>query len=316
MHQHSHASNERCGHTHHAPGKAASIGPRRLALSIGLTVGFAFAEALTGWFANSLSLLSDAGHNLADAAALVLTWWGLWMAGRPSTSGMTFGFHRVGIMAALVNSLSLVLMAGLICWDAIERFREPSEVEGWPMLIVAALAVGLNLLIGSWLHAHQQDLNVRSAYLHMLGDALSACGVMVAAGVILVTGFTVIDPAVSLAIAALILVSSWGILKESVNVLLEGTPAGVDMPAVEQSIREVEGVLDVHDLHVWMIGAGVIACSCHVVVAEQSIRSGQQVLKGVAQTLETRFGINHTTIQVEVEGCDPNAIYCNVEPLR
>ena len=310
-HNHAHES---CSHAHGlAAGRVTQF---RLAASLGLTLSFVACEAVAGYLANSLALLSDAGHNFADAAALVLSWYALRVAERPSTRGMTFGFHRVGILAALINSCSLVLMAIFIFWDALARLRSPGEVQGVAMIVTALVAVALNLGIGLWLHSGRHDLNVRSAYIHMLGDAVSALGVVVAGVIVETTGASLADPLVSLLIAVLILWSSWGILKESVNVLLEGTPAGLDMAAVEADIRAVPGVLDAHDLHVWMIGAGVIACSCHVVVAEQSVTSGQQVLRAVVEALQTNFQINHTTIQIEAQGCEQGSMYCNVEPLK
>jgi cobalt-zinc-cadmium efflux system protein len=302
---------EHCqGHAH-----AHAVPESRLRLSLLLTLAFVTLEAVAGYFAQSLALLSDAGHNFADAAALALSWYAVRMAGKPATRGMTFGFHRVGILAALLNSAALVVVAVLIFWEAAVRLRQPADVQGGLMIGVAAVAVAINLLIGSWLHGHAHDLNIRSAYWHMIGDALSACGVILAGIVIATTGYTLADPLISMLIGLLILASSWGILRESVTVLLEGTPAGLDMAAVESTIKAVPGVIAAHDLHVWMIGAGVIACSCHVVVAEQTISSGQQVLRAVAAALTAQFRINHTTIQVEVEGCDPNAMYCNVAPL-
>jgi cobalt-zinc-cadmium efflux system protein len=176
---------------------------------------------------------------------------------------------------------------------------------------VAAAAVLVNVVIGIWLHrGAKDDINIRSAYLHMLGDAVSAFGVIIAGALVATTDVSLADPVVSLLIAGLILYSSYGILRESTTVLLEGTPTGMDMPAVIAAIKAVAGVLDVHDLHVWMVGPRVIACSCHIVVAEQSIREGQQVLRAVVHDIERRFRITHTTVQVEVEGCDPNDMYC------
>ncbi|HEY5311031.1 MAG TPA: cation diffusion facilitator family transporter [Pirellulales bacterium] len=303
------------GHDH-CQAHETSVPETRLRLAVILTAALVAIEALAGYWAGSLALVSDAGHNLADAAALALSWYAVRMAGKPSTSGMTFGFHRVGILAAMLNSAALVLVAAMIFWEATIRLRQPAEVQTGPMIGVAVAAVAVNLLIGSWLHGHTHDLNIRSAYWHMIGDALSACGVVVAGIVIALTGYWPADPLISMLIGLLILWSSWGILRESVRVLLEGTPAGLDMAAVERTIHSVPGVLAAHDLHVWMIGAGVIACSCHVVVAEQTISSGQQVLRAVAAALAGRFHINHTTIQIEVEGCDPDHMYCNVEPLR
>ena len=203
---------------------------------------------------------------------------------------MTFGYHRVGVFAALINALSLVAIAVWIGWEAITRFRHPEPASGGLMIGVAAMGIVVNTAIGLGLHrASKQDMNVRSAYLHMMGDAVSALGVVIA-GVLVATAHTPLaDPIVSLLIAALILYSSYGVLRESAAVLLEGTPAGMNMPALIATIRGVRGVLDVHDLHVWMVGPGVIACSCHIVVAEQSIREGQQVLRAVVHDVERRF---------------------------
>jgi cobalt-zinc-cadmium efflux system protein len=171
----------------------------------------------------------------------------------------------------------------------------------------------MNTVISLWLRGEaKHDLNVRSAYLHMVGDALSSLGVVAAGAMIAFTGSAIADPAVSLLIGALILWSSGGILTEAVTVLLEAAPPGLDMAALEQEIQGVSGVLDVHDLHVWSLATGINACSCHILVAEQSVRSGQQVLRAVAELLEHRFGITHTTVQVEVEGCEPNDMYCTM----
>ena len=284
---------------------------RRLILSIAVTAAFVVGEAIAGYFAHSLALLSDAGHNFSDALALVFSWYGIWMAQKPSTAKRTFGHHRVGILTALVNSVSLVVIALLIFWEAIARLRHPEPVRSTPMIIVALVAVLMNTLISLWLRgAARKDLNVRSAYLHMLGDAVSAAGVVAAGVVVAVTGASIADPLVSILIALLILWSSWTILKESVNVLLEAIPEGLNMEAVEQAISGVAGVEAVHDLHVWTVGSGIIACSCHITVEEQSVRSGQNVLRAVAEELEHEFGITHTTIQVEAEGCEENDMYC------
>jgi cobalt-zinc-cadmium efflux system protein len=282
-----------------------------MAAAVALTLTFVAVEAIAGWFANSLALLSDSAHNLADAAALGLSWYALSMSARPSHEGMTFGYHRVGIFAALTNAASLVLIAGWIGWEAVTRIRLPEVAHGGTMIGVAAAGIAVNVVIGLWLHAGaKDDMNIRSAYLHMMGDALSAFGVVIAGVVVAVTSVTLADPVVSLAIAVLILYSSYGVLRESATVLLEGTPAGMNMPAVIATIKGVGGVLDVHDLHVWMVGPGVVACSCHIVVAEQSVREGQQVLRAVVHAIEHEFHITHTTVQVEVEGCDATDMYC------
>jgi cobalt-zinc-cadmium efflux system protein len=276
-----------------------------------LTLAFVLAEAVGGWWGNSLALLSDAGHNLADAVALGLSWYALWIANKPSHEGMTFGYHRVGVFAALVNAASLVLIALLIGWEAIVRFAHPEPASGSLMIALAAVGIVVNVAISRWLHhGAKHDINVRSAYIHMVGDAVSAFGVVVAGIVVAITRAPIADPLVALLIAGLILYSSYGVLSESATVLLEGTPAGTDMPALIAAMKNVAGVLDVHDLHVWMVGPGVVACSCHILVAEQSIREGQQVLRAVVHDIEHRFHITHTTVQVEVEGCDATDMYC------
>ncbi len=298
------------GHGHH---HGTSATGRRLVLSMAITFAFVIAEAITGYFSRSLALVSDAGHNLADALALFFAWYGVWIARKPSTQKHTFGYHRVGILAALVNAVSLVVIALLIFREAAGRLGHPQEVQGGPMIVVALIAIVMNTAISFWLKGDaEHDLNVRSAYMHMLGDAISAIGVVAAGLMIALTGTTVADSLLSILIGFLILWSSWGILQESVNVLLESIPKGMDITAVEQTIVEVPGVLAVHDLHVWTIGSGIIACSCHITVGEQSISSGQDVLRVVNHELKSRFGISHSTIQVEVEGCDPDDMYCIV----
>ena len=298
-------------HSHGGGHDASGLSARTMGSAVGLTIAFVLAEAIAGWRGHSLALLSDAGHNLADAAALGLSWYAMWIAAKPSHHRMTFGYHRVGIFAALVNAASLVVIAFVIGWEAHARIRQPEPVSGSLMIAVAIAAIAVNAIIGLWLHrAARSDLNVRGAYIHMLGDAASALGVVVAGAIVLATGRPAADPIVSLLIAALILYSSYDILRESTTVLLEGTPEGIEMPDVIDAIKNVAGVLEVHDLHVWMVGPGVIACSCHIVVAEQSVREGQQVLRAVVHDIAHRFGISHTTVQVEVEGCEANDMYC------
>ena len=295
-------------HAHHHPTNATG---RRLALSIAITLTFVIAETLAGYFSHSLALVSDAGHNFADALALFFAWYGVWIARKPSSERHTFGYHRVGILAALINAVSLVVIALLIFREGAGRLGNPQTVHGRPMIIVASIAIVMNTAISLWLRSGaRHDLNIRSAYMHMVGDAISAVGVVLAGIVIAVTGMSFADSIISILIGVLILWSSWGILQESVNVLLESIPKGMDMNEVQQVIVEVPGVLAVHDLHVWTIGSGIIACSCHIIVGEQSISRGQDVLRVVNRELETRFGISHSTIQVEVEGCDPDDMYC------
>ncbi len=289
----------------------------RMGFAVSLTLGFVIAEAVAGYFANSLALLSDAGHNFADAAALGFSWYALWMSRKQSHQRMTYGYHRIGILAALVNAVSLVVIALLIFWEGIARLRHPEPAHGGLMIVVAALAVIVNITISLWLHSGAKDnINIRSVYLHMVGDAISAVGVVLAGIIVVVTGQSVADPIVSFLIAILILWSSWGVLKESVNVLLEGTPFGLDMSVLETTIKSVPGVIDAHDLHVWTIGPGAIACSVHVLVAEQSIREGQQILQAVVEELQHHHKIGHATVQIEVEGHCSNEMYCTLRPAE
>ena len=302
-------------HAHHgAHGQShvpAGVSERTLRAALVLTLAFVTLEALAGWFGPSLALLSDAGHNLQDAVALGFSWYALSIASRRSHHGMTFGYHRVGVLAALANAVSLACIGLFLGWEAVERIRQPPDVNAPLMIVVAAAAIVVNVVIGVWLHAgSKQDINIRGAYLHQLGDAASAAGVVVAGVLVETTGQSLADPIVSLLIAGFILYSSYGVLRESATVLLEGTPTGTDMPGVIGAIKGVPGVLDVHDLHVWMVGPGVVACSCHIIVAEQSVREGQQVLRAVVEDLKHRFHITHTTVQVEVEGCEDNDMYC------
>src|SRR3954462_10231795 len=241
-------SHEHAGHGHHHGHGHAHLPPtasaRTMGAAVALTLAFCAIEAGAGWYAHSLALLSDAGHNLADAAALAFSWYAISIASKPSHEGMTFGYHRVGIFAALANGVSLVLIAIGIGWEAIARFRAPEIANGRVMIATAVAGMLVNLLIGAWLHKDaKHDLNIRSAYLHMLGDALSALGVVIAVVFVLTMGAPLADPIVSLLIAALILYSTYAVLHESATVLLEGTPPGLDMPSLITAIQSVDGVL-------------------------------------------------------------------------
>jgi cobalt-zinc-cadmium efflux system protein len=283
---------------------AEKISSNTMWMATGLTFAFCVGEAAIGYFSNSLALMADAGHNFADALALALSAFALWMATKPADSKRTFGYHRVGILVALVNAAGLVVMAGAIFWEALQRLYAPERVQSGPMIWVALLAIILNSGIAWWLSiAAKEDLNIRSAYLHMVGDAAASFGVVIAGIIIAATGAYIADPMVSIIFAALVLWSSWSILTESIHVLLEATPVGLDLAKVEQAIRGVTGVLDTHDIHVWTISSGLIAGSFHIVVADQSVSNSQQIHQNVAHMLEHDFKIGHSTIQVEVEGC-------------
>lgn len=281
-----------------------TISSKQLWVATTLTFAFCLGEAAVGYFSNSLALMADAGHNFADALALALSAFAIWMATKPADSKRTFGYHRVGILAALVNAVGLVAMAAAIFWEALQRLNAPEPVQSGPMIWVALLAIVLNTGIAWWLSkGAKEDLNIRGAYLHMVGDAAASFGVVIAGIIIALTGAYIADPIVSIIFAILVLWSSWNILTESIHVLLEATPTGLDLAKVEQAIRSVTGVLDTHDLHVWTVSSGLIAGSCHIVVADQSVSNSQHIHEDVAHMLEHDFKIRHSTIQVEVEDC-------------
>jgi len=305
--------NQSCDHSH--DGHAVhELSDRKMACAVVITLLFVIVEIGAGVFGHSLALLSDAGHNFADAAALGFSWYALRIARRPADGAMTFGYHRVGILAALVNAVSLVVIALVIWWGAIGRIVHPVAVNGGIMIAVAAGAIVLNGIIGLWLHqGARHDLNIRGAYLHMLGDAIAAAGVVAAGVVVSVFHLPLADPAVSFVIGGLILFSSLGILRESVNVLLEGAPQKLDTHAVLRAIEEISGVLGAHHLHVWTVGPGAVACSCHIIVGEQTVREGQTICHRVSEALRQRFQIGHTTVQVESEGSCAQDPHCSIQ---
>lgn len=286
----------------HSHGEGISSNKMWFATTV--TLLFCLGEALVGYKSNSLALMADAGHNFADALALALSAFAIWIATKPADNKRTFGYHRVGILAALVNAVGLVLMALVIFWEAIQRLQIPEHVQSTPMIWMALLAIILNSGIAWWLaSAAKEDLNIRGAYFHMLGDAAASLGVVIAGIIIALTSWFIADPIVSIIFALLVLWSSWSIFTESIQMLLEGIPVGLELSKVEQTITGVNGVINVHDLHVWTVSSGLIACSCHIVVKEQSVRSAQIIQEEIAHELEHDFNISHTTIQIEVEDC-------------
>ncbi|HEX3175975.1 MAG TPA: cation diffusion facilitator family transporter [Methylomirabilota bacterium] len=286
----------------HAHGRTTAATRSRPALvaTLGLTAGFMMVELVAGIWTGSLALVADAGHMLTDAAALALALFASWIAARPPTPAKTYGYYRAEILAALVNALLLLVVAGGILYEAWHRIRAPSTVLALPMAAVAMAGLGVNL-VGIWLlrRGAGESLNVRAAYLEVLNDAFSSLAVLAAAGVVLVTGLTVADPLASAAIALLIVPRTWGLLRQAVNVLLEGTPAHLELAEIEAAMTAVAGVRRVHDLHVWTLTSGREAMSAHVVVAD--VRESERLLQALHALLHARFGIDHTTIQLEAD---------------
>jgi cobalt-zinc-cadmium efflux system protein len=256
-------------------------------------------EAVGGYLFNSLALLADSGHMLSDVMALGLSWLALQIGQRSPTDRHTFGFKRTEILAALMNGVALWAIVGLLFYEAVRRFFQPPPVEGTGMLIVASAGLAVNFLIAALLYrARRENLNIRSAFIHVIADALGSAGAILAAIVILATGLNWVDPLVSVLIGFLILFSSWELLKESVHILMEGVPTGMQISDIEQTLLEQNGVCCVYDLHVWSITSNRHALSAHVVLSDLTV-DRNQVLKRLNTVLVDKFHIDHTTIQIE-----------------
>lgn len=276
---------------------------RALSLVLALAVGFTVVEIVGGILTGSLALLADAGHMLFDTVAIGLALVAIALARRPATPRRSFGFQRAEILAAFVNGLTLVLVSGWITWEAIQRFRDPPEILGGWMLAVAVVGLGVNAVSAAILmRSGRESLNVEAALRHVLADLLGSVGVVVAAVVIVLTGWTVVDPVVSLAIAVLIVASAWSVLRDSAAILMEETPSGIDAGAVARAIVSVPGVSSVHDLHVWRITSGFDALAAHVLVGRgEDCHALRRDIEGV---LESQFDITHTTLQVDHDASD------------
>jgi cobalt-zinc-cadmium efflux system protein len=271
---------------------------RPLALVLALTAAYTVAEAIGGWLTDSLALLADAGHMLSDSSSLAIALFAAWLATRPATPERSFGYRRAEILAALVNGVALVAISIWIFIEAFGRLSDPPDVLGGWMLVVAAGGVAVNLVAAGLLaRADRENLNVRAAFRHVLADLLGSFGVIAAAVVILTTGWLYADPLISIAVALLVLGSSWGVLSDSVAVLLEATPRGLDARAVERAIVASPGVVSVHDLHIWTITSGFPALSAHVLVSRGDDCHGRR--RELETMLERDFRITHTTLQVD-----------------
>ena len=256
------------------------------------------AEAFGGWYANSLALLADAGHMLTDVAALSLTLAAIWFATRPATSNKTYGYYRLEILAAFVNGIALVLISLWVVYEAYERWNAPPEIMGFELTIIAIGGLIINLIAAYLLHGdHTHDLNMRSAWLHVMGDALGSVTAIIAGILIVAFGWIWADAVTSVLISFIIIFGAWNLIKESVNVLLEGTPAHINVAAIEEAIKEHESVRNIHDLHVWTITSGMEALSVHIV--HETTTDATRLLREIRKNLHDDFGIDHLTIQME-----------------
>lgn len=273
---------------------------RRLKLALALSCVYFFAELIGGFLTNSLALLSDAGHMLSDIGALALSLFAFRIAKRPATVSSTFGYHRVEILAALFNGLTLWLIVGVIFAAAYNRFLDPPPVESYGMMVVASVGLLVNIVAGAVLYgSHHHNLNLRGAFLHIVSDALGSVGAIAAGLIMLFTGWYVADPVISILIGLLILHASWNLVKESLSVLMQAVPKGIRLEDVQRCLEEVEGVSKVHDLHVWAVTSDLFTLSAHAVVENGG--DFHQVLNDIEEVLKERFNIEHTTIQLEIE---------------
>lgn len=272
----------------------------RLVFALVLTATIALVEAVGGFLTNSLALMSDAGHMLTDVSALGLSLLALWFSGKPANLKKTYGYYRMEILSALLNGMLLLGITGVILVEAWGRIRSPAPVQLGPMALVALVGLVANLGALAFLH-RSHSLNVRGAFLHVLGDTLSSVGVLLSAGIMALTGWFVVDSLISVLIAGVIVVGALRLVRDAVEVLLEAVPAHVDLEAVRDLLLKVKGVNSVHDLHVWTISSGLYALSAHLVVANALTCNNDEILSAVKHELFDRFGIDHTTIQIESE---------------
>lgn len=275
----------------------------RLRLGLALTLAVLLIEFAGGLFSHSLALLSDAGHVLTDVFALGLAWFAVEQSKRPADQRRTYGYQRVSILAALLNAITLIVIVLAIAIEAVRRLMDPAPVQGGLVIATALVAIAINAFVILTLRGDRDNLNLRAAMLHVTGDVAASVGVVIAGAVILLTGWLPIDPLLSLAIAALIAYGAWGIVRETVNLLLEGTPREVDLAAVRTEITGTKLVTGVHDLHVWALSSDEMALSCHIVIDDTSLGDAEHVVRDLESKLCDRFAIGHTTIQVE--SCHP-----------
>jgi len=297
-------------HSHeHAPARTAG---RALFIALALNSAFVVVEAVAGWRADSLALLSDAGHNFTDVFALALAAVGVYLQARPGDHARTYGYQRAGVLAAFINSIALVILAGFVFYESYDHLLNPHPVAENIMIVVAAIGVAVNLSIAWALGGrhHQHDLSMRAAWLHMAGDAGASAAIIVGAVVMQHTGWHVIDPILSVLIAVLIVWAAWGVTRDSLNILLEGLPKGLRLGEVTGTLSKLPGVIDVHDLHVWSLGSRSHALSCHVLIDDMPPSTSDSILRNINEVLCDRFAIRHSTIQFEHVRCVLAETHC------
>ncbi|WP_453993820.1 cation diffusion facilitator family transporter [Bacillus nitroreducens] len=299
-HHHHHHGHDHHGHHHHHFDDVREGNKKGLLIALIITTGIMLLEFFGGLITNSLALLSDAGHMLSDASSLLLSLVAFWFATRPASPRKTYGFYRFEILAALFNAITLFIIAGFIVYEAFERFFEPPTVASGTMMIIAGIGLLANLL-SAWALISKGDVknnvNLRSAYLHVLGDALGSVGAIVAGLIMLLFEWYIADPIISVIVAILILKSAWGVLTHSIHILMEGTPITINQHEVKATLEEIEGVIDVHDLHIWTITSGMDSLTCHILIKDD--HDSQEILQQAIDKIRDQFKIEHTTIQIE-----------------
>lgn len=311
-HAHGHHAHHAAGHSHPSHEMTSGV----LAGAVAATALLVVAELLGGYVGHSISLVSDALHNLSDIPTLLISWIALYWAARPADHERTYGYQRAGVLAAFTNAILLVVVSLGLFYEAFERFLHPVAVrENW-MIGVSLLALAINGGITLALVKNRRDLNLRSLLLHNLGDAISNIGILAGALAIRTTGAQWLDPVIGAAIAAMVLWSTKGLLRESGNILLEGLPKGIELETVAHSILTIDGVQEVHDIHVWTIGTDLVALSCHVRIPDMHMDESEKILQGIRANLERNFHIAHITIQFERAGLPQDAGYIMPDPLR
>ncbi|KUO72433.1 MAG: hypothetical protein APF81_03210 [Desulfosporosinus sp. BRH_c37] len=315
-HDHDHADNghdhDHHGHNHGALGGHVHATGTKLKWAFLATFFILAVEVIGGSLANSLALLSDAGHVLTDVAALGLAWFAAVQAQKSPTLDKTFGYHRTGILAALANSLTLIIIAFVILYEAFHRFQNPQPVESTIMYLSAAVGVIVNLAIAFGFRGGEDNLNVRSALLHVLGDAAASAGVILGAVIMQFTQWYVIDPIISVLIALMIAWNAWKIVKETLHILMEGAPTNFEYDRLLAFVRTLQGAMDIHDLHVWSVTPERVALSCHLIVdPDGSLEQSTETIQQLKQYLLKEFGISHTTIEIETNQCGCTALLCH-----
>ena len=311
-------SHEHAGHNHdHTHGMAK----QSLRLAFFLTMLILAAELIGGFAANSLALLSDAGHVVTDIFALGLAWFATVQAERPANAHKTFGYHRLGILAAFVNAMTLIVIALVILWEAIQRFQHPEPVQPLVMFLAAGIGIAVNLFIGFGLRKESDNLNVRAATLHVFGDVGASAAVIVAGIIIVLTGWTIADPILSVGIAVLIGIGAWHILRETIDILMESVPKDISVSNLVDDMVSVDGVQEVHDLHVWSIANNMHALSCHALIKNLPPSDSSAILQSLNAMLSEKYRITHTTIQFECDAyqgkcCEMDGLYCRMEAAK